>query len=214
MTFAYTSDGYMETITDPLGSTVRFAYDAAGRLTTQTLADSRIVRYSYDAAGNRVAIIPSGRSAHTFTYNPVGLVSAYSPPNVGADANDTGYAFDTDRRLTRISRPDGQTVEFSFDAGGRSSTVVLPRGQVQRSYDPNTGNLASITAPGGIVVAFSHEATLLTGESWSGPVAGRVSRTYDNSFRMSSQSLAGGASVSYRYDNDGWVTQAGPLLLS
>jgi len=41
--FSYTSAGYLDTITDPLGHTVHLTHDAAGRVTQQTLPDGRTI---------------------------------------------------------------------------------------------------------------------------------------------------------------------------
>ena len=66
--FAYNAQGYLQTVTDPLGRTVNYAYDAAGRVTTQTLPDGREILYGYDAGGNLTSLTPPGRSAHVFAY--------------------------------------------------------------------------------------------------------------------------------------------------
>src|SRR5262249_33907749 len=44
---AYDAQGFLASLTDPLGRAVHFAYDAAGRLPRQTLPDDREVLYSY-----------------------------------------------------------------------------------------------------------------------------------------------------------------------
>jgi YD repeat-containing protein len=45
-------------------------------------------------------------------------------------------------------------------------------------------------------------------------VTGDVSRTYDNNFRVVSQSVNGANTVNYTYDNDGLLTNAGDLSLT
>ena len=54
---------------------------------------------------------------------------------------------------------------------------------------------------------------MLTGETWSGPVTGAVSRAYDNNFRMISASVNGQA-IGFQYDRDSLLTQAGVLTLT
>ena len=213
LTFSYNSDGYVQTITDPLGRAESFAYDAAGRVTTETLADGRLSRYAYDANGNLTAITPPGRPAHSFSFSPVNLTSAYSPPDVGAGSNETLYTYSADRQMTRMTRPDGQIIESGYDDAGRLNALTIPRGTLGYTYDPATGNLATIGAPGGIGMAYTYDGTLLTSTTWTGPVSGSVSRTYDNNFRVTALA-AGGTSISFAYDNDGLLTQAGSLTLS
>ena len=56
--------------------------------------------------------------------------------------------------------------------------------------------------------AYEYDGPLLTLETWSGAVAGTVSRTYDTFFRDSTESVNGGSTVTYGYDNDGLLTSA------
>ncbi|MCL5994749.1 MAG: hypothetical protein M1546_01685, partial [Chloroflexi bacterium] len=213
-TYTYNSDGFLATFTDPLGHTTNLAYDAAGRVTAETLPDSRVIGYAYDANGNFTAVTPPGRPVHTFGYTPVDLLSAYTPPAAGAVVTPTGYTYHLDRQLTRITRPDGQQVNVGYDSAGRPNAVTISRGTTSYSYDPATGNLATISAPGGIGLAYNYDGALLTGETWSGPVTGSVNRAYDNNFRVISTSVNGGQVVTFQYDKDNLLTQAGVLTLT
>lgn len=214
VTFTYNSSGYLATVTDPLSRTVSLTYDLAGRVTQQTLPDGRIISYGYDANGNLTSITPPGRPAHTFTYNEVNRLTAYTPPDVLPGADQTLYSYNLDQQLTQITRPDGQTVAYGYDGAGRLSSVAIGRGTVSYAYHPTTGNLASIAAPGGIGLAYSYDGFLLTGETWSGPVAGSAGYTYDNNFRVTASTVNGGNSISYQYDDDDLLIQAGALNLS
>ena len=214
-TYTYNSHGYVATITDLLSRTVAFGYDAAGRMITQTLPDSRQISYAHDANGNVTVLTPPGRPAHTFQYTAVDLVSAYTPPpaSAGAVTTPTLYTYNADRQLTRIMRSDGQTVDIGYDSAGRQNSVTLARGTTSYAYDPTTGNLATINAPGGISLSYTYDGALLTGETWSGPVTGVVSRVYDNNFRVISASVNGQA-IGFQYDRDSLLTQAGVLTLT
>ncbi|MCJ7738312.1 MAG: hypothetical protein MUQ10_13540, partial [Anaerolineae bacterium] len=90
---------------------------------------------------------------------------------------------------------------------------TLSRGTTNYAYDPTTGNPATISAPGGISLSYIYDGALLTGETWSGPVAGSVNRAYDNNLRIISTSVNGGQVVTYQYDKDNLLTQAGTLTL-
>lgn len=212
--FTYNGNGYLKTITDALGRKVDFAYDSAGRVTTQTLADGRVIAYAYDANGNVTSITPPVRTAHSFTYTPVDLTSAYVSPNVGAGTSQTLYAYNADRQLTRVVRPDAQAMNFAYDNAGRLSTLTLPSGQMSYSYDATKGHLATITAPGGSTLSYNYDGPLLTGTTWAGSVSGNVSRTYDNSFRVTSNTVNNGNTISFQYDNDDLLIKAGNMTLT
>jgi len=76
---------------------------------------------------NLTSITPPGRSAHVFSYTPVNREADYTPPFV-AGAGSTVYQYNLAKQLTSVTRPDGQVLTLGYDAVGRLSTQVLPRG--------------------------------------------------------------------------------------
>jgi RHS repeat-associated protein len=113
-----------------------------------------------------------------------------------------------------ILRPDTQQVILNYDSAGRVSSEALPNGTITYGYQPTTGKLTSITAPGNSVLTYSYDGSLLTGTTWTGPVAGSVTRTYDSNFRVETQSVNGGDTIGFGYDQDSLLTSAGELTLS
>jgi RHS repeat-associated protein len=214
ITFDYNTEGYVSSITDPLSQTVGFEYDEAGRITRQLLPEGREIGHGYDANGNMISIAPPGRPNHEFSYTPVDLEGQYAPPNVGPGTGATTYTYNLDRQLTQVTRPDGRTVSFAYDAGGRLSSRTIQRGTTTYAYDAQTGNMSTVTAPDGGVLSFTYDGSLLKGVTWQGTVQGSFGLTYDNSFRVVSQSINGGNTISFTYDNDSLLTQAGTLSIS
>jgi RHS repeat-associated protein len=212
-TLAYDARGRVAAVTDPLQRTVGFTYDAAGRPTAQTLPDGETVRLTLDPNGNALSFTPSGRPAHSFTYNAVNLPTAYQPPDLGAGPSATSYAYDLDRALVRVARPGGQAVTATYDAAGRLETIVDGRGTTRWTYDPATGLLAAVADPAGGQLSERHDGPLVTRTTWTGAVAGTVDRTYNADFRLASLAVNGGGAAAYQYDADGLVTRAGDLAL-
>jgi RHS repeat-associated protein len=214
LAFGYNPQGLIEVITDPLGRVSSLQYDLAGRVTRQVMPDGREMRVGYDSNGNVASITPPGGSPHTFSFTPVDLTQTYLPPTV-ADASNvsTSYRYNTDKQLTRITRPDGQAINLGYNAGGKLATQVTPTGTTTYTYAANSGRLASISAPGGIGLGYDYDGFLLRTETWSGPVAGSVARTYDNNLKVA-QVVFAGQPVSFSYDNDGLLVRAGDLLLT
>jgi RHS repeat-associated protein len=210
---SYNSAGFLSSFTDPLGRTESYAYDTAGRVTQRTLRDGRIIGFTYDANGNLTSITPPGRPAHSFTFNAVNLGTSYTAPNVGGSSQTT-YAYNLDRQLTTITRPDAQVLNFSYDTAGRLSALTIPGGQYSYTYNATTGNLSAITAPGGNTLSYTFDGSLLTQSTWAGTVAGSVSRTFDNFFRLSSQSVNNSNTLNFTYDNDSLLIGAGSLTLT
>jgi RHS repeat-associated protein len=209
---AYGSDGLLAGITDPLGHATTFTRDAAGRPISRTTPDAQTVALSYDANGNLASLTPPARPTHSFSYTAVNLLSSNAPPDVGSGNTTTGYTSDIDRELTRILRPDSQSIDVAYDGFGRLTTLTQTRGALGYTYDA-ADRLTGITAPGGLSLTSAYDGFLRTAESATGAVSGSVTRGYDTSFRLTSQGL-NGATVAFAYDSDDLMTQAGALGLT
>src|SRR5262249_24567339 len=156
-----------------------FAYDAAGRLSERTLPDGQTVTFTYDANGNLTGGAPPERSMYMFGYSSANLRQDYTAPDSGTGIAKTAYLYDTDKKLTRITLPDGVTVRFGYDSGGRLTSTEMPRGTIRYAYDPVTGVPVAITSPDGGSVSYAYDGALITGTTWTGSVAGSVDRGYD-----------------------------------
>jgi RHS repeat-associated protein len=212
--FSYNSDGYLDSVTDPLNRTVRFDYDLAGRVVSQTLPDGRVINYGYDTNSNLTSLTPPGRPAHTFDYTPIDLTSRYTPPDVNPGIDYTQYTYNADRQLTQIARPDGQTIGVGYDTAGRLNALTIVRGIFNYAYHPTTGNLSSISAPGNVNLVYAYDGVLPKSQTWSGVIAGTTVYTYDNNLRRTAIDLNGASPIALQYDKDSLLTQAGALTLT
>ena len=209
------SQGFLQSVTDPIGRTVGYQYDGAGRVTLETLPDGEQIQFGYDADGNLTSLTPPSRPAHGFGYTAVNDVANYIPPAVSGLTNQaTQYAYNLDRQLTTVTRPDGETINLGYDSGGRLSSLAVPTGAYTYSYTPTTGQLASVTAPDGEGLNYSWNAFLPTGTSWSGSVAGSVTFSYDNNFRVNGVTVDGGRTIGYGYDLDGLLMSDGDMAIA
>ncbi len=213
LAFDYDTQGYLSSITDPLGRRVTFTNDAVGRVTEQKLPDGRKIQYSYDKNGNLTSLTPPGKSAHVFSYNAVDKETDYTPPALSGAQTITHYVYNLDKQLTEVLRPDGQTVTLGYNSGGKLATLTIPRGQYVYDYNATTGKLSTTTAPDGSTLSYSYDGFLPLSTTWAGDISGSVSQAYDNNFWISSRSVKGSA-ISYGYDDDGLLTQAGDLTLN
>jgi RHS repeat-associated protein len=207
--YTYDARGRLDSVIDPLDRASTFAYDSADRVIEQTLPDGRTVGYGYDANGNLTGVTPPDRPAHEFSYTPVDLTASYDPPEVAEGATPTNYQYNLDRQLTRILRPNGDTVRFSYDTAGRPQGVIHQEGSLVYGYS-GVGNLAAVLAPAESL-AFSYDGSLLTGVTWTGPVSGEVTAEYDNDFRVSALFVNSSFLAAFSYDADGLLQGAGDL---
>jgi RHS repeat-associated protein len=210
--YTYDARGRLDSVIDPLARASTFAYDSADRVIQQTLPDGRTVGYGYDANGNLTGVTPPDRPEHEFTYTPVDLTASYDPPGVAEGATPTNYEYNLDRQLTRILRPDGDTVRFTYDTAGRPQGVIHKDGSLVYGYS-GVGNLAAVLAPAESL-GFDYDGSLLTGVTWTGPVSGEVTAEYDNDFRVSSLFVNSTFLAQFGYDQDGLLVEAGGLGIS
>ncbi|HEU6453721.1 MAG TPA: RHS repeat-associated core domain-containing protein [Gemmatimonadaceae bacterium] len=212
-TYTYDSRGRLATATDPLNRTDSLFYDDADRLVRKVLAGGRVIQLAYDSSGNLTSLAPPGQQEHTFAWTAGDLDSLHTPPSLGDGTWATQFLYDGDRQLSEIRLPDSTTIGIGYDTAGRSSTVTFDRGQLEYSYSPTTGNLTSITAPGGSTLSFTYDGALPKSVTWGGPISGAVETSYNREFRVLSQTVNGANPVSFGYDRDGLLTTAGALGL-
>lgn len=216
-TFVYGPDGFWDSITDPLGRTTTLTHDAAGRMTSKTLPGSVDILFGYNAAGELDGITPPGQPEHGFLHSLHGQVSQYVPPTVSG-GGVTGYTYNADRQILSRSLPDDELVSYVYDNEGRLASVEVREGGVlTASYVMSYGvanRLDGISGPGSQQIGFDYQGDLLTAETWSGLVEGSVSWTYDDAFRVASETVTGGATVNIGYDDDDLPTSLGDFAIT
>jgi RHS repeat-associated protein len=211
-TLTYDAAGRIKTATDPQGRTDSLFYDTADRLTRRALPNGREILFAYDSSGNVTSVTPPGRDPHAFAFTPDNLRSGYTPPNVGLTTPATTYAYNADRQLTRVTRPDSATIDIDYDGNtGRPSALSFDRGQLLYGYSPSTGHLTTITAPGGNTLSYTYDGAFPKSVTWAGVVQGSVSAGYNGNLRIDTLAVNGANALSFAYDRDGLLTTAGAL---
>jgi RHS repeat-associated protein len=215
--FGYDALGRLNALTDPLGRTNGYGYDAAGRWNRLVISDGAVAGFTQDSEGNLTSVTPPGRSAHMFHYNAVGLLTQYTPPLVEADES-VNLQYDSERNLTSVSLPDGQTVNLKNGLGGRLEQATLGGGPtLTYQYGSNTGSgylmPVAVTSTTGDSLKLAYVGSIVTNETWSGSITGQVSLELNSDLVPVSTSVDG-AAVAYVYDADLLLKQAGALSLT
>ena len=213
-TYAYGTDGFLESVTDTLNRVASFERDGIGRITKQVLPDLREINFTYDANGNLASLTPPGRPPHIFRYTALDESREYEPPAItGILDPKTVYTYTLDRDLDTVLRPDGKLLDFTYNSKHQLSSLVVPRGTYTFSYDAVTGQRTTAVDPGGVTLAYAYDGDLLSSSTWSGAVTGSVSQTYNNSFYLDTMSVNGAHTVSFSYDQDDLLTGVGALTI-
>ena len=164
--YDYDSRGRVAAVTMDSGSEVRstqFVYRergmGAGQLARLTaIAPPGRPAYGYAGAGQLArltAIAPPGRPAYGYAYDAEDRVTAEILPAIAGTEARTEYAYDRDGQLTGVRFAGGATSSLSYDAAGRLSRLRLDAGDYTYGYDPQTGQLDTLTAPGGEVLSLA-----------------------------------------------------------
>ncbi len=204
--FAYTAQGFLGQVTDPLGRTTSFSHDALGRVREVSRPDQSKVRFDYDANGSMTVLVNPSGVAHTFGYNKVNHKSAYTTPLSGSYL----YRYDKDRRPTETVLPSGRIVRNVYDKG-RLARTETPEGNLYYNYLCGS-KVGSITKDGE-GIGYTYDGSLLTSETLSGSLNQTLSYIYDNDFARV-QAVYAGAATGYGYDKDGLLTQAGAFAIA
>jgi RHS repeat-associated protein len=208
--FTYDARQRLETSTDALNRTTTFAYDDADRVISEILPDGLTVGFGYDADGNLTSVTPPSRPLHAMAFTLGAELAAYHAPAVGGSANVTRYAYDLDRKLKTITRPDLSTITLSYDADGRISGVSAVDAGVGVTRD-SVGRISMLTSASG-TLTYSYDGTLLTEISAGGALAANVKYRYDSSLRVTEERVNGDA-ITFGWDADDLLVQAGTLTL-
>ncbi len=136
------------------------------------------------------------------------------PPKAdNTDINNTDYQYNKDKQLELIQRPDGKETDLVYDnKTGQLKEIITPLGSINYQYNPDTGQVNTITTPDGEQLSYQFDGSLKTSETWKGVINGSVEPAYNNDFRIKSLTV-NSTLIDYQYDDDGLLTQAADLSL-
>ena len=151
-TFAYNTNGYLKSVTDPVGLITQvIAADAVGRPITirnPSLVDTNL---TYNERGwlTSMTVNPGAAQAvTTFAYDNVGQITKVTAP----DGSFLQYAWTGARKIDMITNNTGETIKYTYNANNevltstvKSSSAVITK-QMSFVYDEIGRLLKSIGA--------------------------------------------------------------------
>ena len=205
-TWAYQNNNRLLSHTDGRGVVGTNAYNAAGQLTGISYSDNTAgVSVAYDADGRKTSQSDGGGTT-TYTYDNASRLTSRITP-----AGSVGFSYDAANRLTVRTLAGAGTTAFAYDASGKMTSTLVPGASgaetTAYAYD-NAGRILSTTFANGDVETTTYDANTSDLASdihtrANGSVITSAVYTYDNGGKKTSETSAGGATVSYGYDNAG-----------
>jgi RHS repeat-associated protein len=217
LSYTYDSKGNLQTETNALNQTTHYSYDEAGRPVQITLPNGRLIGMEYNPDGKITGITPPGRPKHSFSYNLLDLPQTYEPPLLtGQLTSHTTYSYNSDKQMTSINRPDGQSTAFAYDD---ITGLLMNMDDQTYTHHPNSDLIQSIHSPDGVTSDFTYFGLnrIASEKQTFGSQVTEVSFNYDNFFRpiqrilkVDSQVVS---TVSTTYRPDGKPSLIGEMTL-
>jgi RHS repeat-associated protein len=186
-TYAYNNIGLVSSITMPGGEVTQFpSYDNAGNLLQRIDGNNVTTNYLYTDSESRLTDIqyPATTSLNVhFGYDSFGRRSSMTDAT-GSHTYSYGNLDELLSATTTYTGLAAKTISYAYYPNGSRQTITTPAGMFSYFYDA-AGRASSMTNP------FS-ETT-----SWS----------YQDNNRLSTQTLANGATATYTYNALGQVTR-------
>ncbi len=220
----YYSNNLLKSTKNDLGQYTTYTYDVGRRVKTKTLPDLRVINYSYDTNGNLTSITPPGKSVHQLEYEVDGMLSNYLPPILsGVATPNTEYTYNNDRQLTKITRPDGEEINYNYNAttglltsvSGNSFNSIIRTYMQGRPDNISQGGQSIYLGYNGSMMSFTQATNSLGSSIYrfdrnpSSTFGGKIGQDKITSFFDFSQ-----RTINYQYDNDEYLSKAGDLELT
>jgi len=213
-TYTYDGEDRLIGFTDALNNAASYTYDAAGKVTGISYPaangmSAKSVSFSYDANGNLTGYSDAVTTG-TYTYDAVNR-KLTDTVNYGLFSLSSSYSYFKNGRKSSFTGPDGNKIDYSYDAADLLQTVAIP-GQgsiVYNSY--NWLAPTKVTLPGGSTKNFSYDGLLRpTNIHMKDPAANTLMNyaySYDTSGNITAKNTEHG-NYGYGYDDLDRLTSA------
>ena len=158
---------------DVLGNTTKYEYGAGGNISRITYPRGNSVSYGYDLK-DRLVSIDSGDGRATFLYNGNDLVTrmasdaleeSYTYDSLSrmvkvdslSMGKSTGYAYDEEGNVVKITDPEGREIKYSYDGLDRVVGLTDPEGLTTEFTYDGVSNITKIARPSGVTTETEYD---------------------------------------------------------
>lgn len=218
LTFTYTPQKKVSTVTDPAGRVVTFQYDATGRrLTSITDPAGQSVQYTYNVLYQMVSKTDRDGRVFTYAYSatmPTAVNDSHgtAPANLSNPVNWATNATQLAMNQTRVyvaattSNIDGRgnVWTYQYNTNGYTTLTTAPGGATtQYTYSSTVLQPTTVTDPNGRTTTFVYDARGNQLQVTT-PLLQTTTYTYEPVYnRMTSTTDPRGRTTTYTYDAQG-----------
>jgi len=203
MTYAFSAEGLLTTITDTNNNAVTLSYNANDLLTTITDASGRTITFAYSADDKVETITDHLNRSITFTYENGDMKTSTDVAEV-----TTTFTYDADHLLTDMTTPNG-TTSFTYQDytfGSRLSTVTDAEGNTTHYAIDAPNQEVLLTDPRGYTTHYGYNyygyTTYITDH-----LGNTTTYEYDSNGNRNKVIDADGKETTIEYDDYGNVTK-------
>lgn len=197
----YDANGALIETRDPLGNKTTYRYDARGLPLQITDAVGHTRRFEWNEKAELVAEIDALQNRTEYTHDDLGRIVA-----VSTGGATTGYDYDPMGRITRVTKPDGRSVDLEWDASGNLTRFTDETGRITAyEYADGLNQVTQRTNPDGSVFRYEYDKernlTALINENGE-----RYQLKYDGNERLVEEIGFDGRQQRYSYNAAGQLT--------
>ena len=208
-THTHDANGRLTRVEDEAGQAATLTYDAKGRRASVTDRLGRKTSWTYHAASGRLAsITEADGSKTTFGHAAaqLGGLTFYDVTSVTrADGLTEAFDYDASGNLVLRTDPAGNDWSYGYNARGQVTSATNPEGGVSSfAYNPD-GTLDRVTDDAGNTTSFAYDA-LRRVSVVTRADSKTVLYAHDDRDRVTQITAADGAVSSFTYDDNGNLT--------
>ncbi len=194
--YSYTTAGFLQSVTDPIGQITTYTYDAWGNITRVQLPDETTREYAYDEVNNLILYQDGRGNTSEYVYNPQNRLSDF----VDALGNRTSYNYDAFGNLIKRTDARGNVVQAEYNALNLLMSLTEADGTHTGFEYNELSQLTRMTIPRGIQMSFTYDL-------WGNIIAETLTNSretlyaYDNLHRLVSSTNTLGYTEQYAYNN-------------
>ncbi len=219
-TYNYNLENELDSYTNPLGRVTSFIYDENSR-PIEINNSGKVSKLRYDTNGNISGVKPPGKPFHVFISELFNDLRKYLIPSINGEAKkEIKYSYDDDYRLTKIERPNGEVIDYTYQANtGYLKFIDSPEGRYIRNYKSSTDQLQAVFHPNGMRTGFAYNNDLLrnTNISYNNITSDNITiykKLKVDQKRVRARETDITSIARYRYDEDELLRKVGDLVIN